>query len=220
MRRPIVVQSCGVDQWPLFLLSSSGKCANSLVAGLWQSLFPLLSSSLAQGRGGQHTLESLFDAAVNSYHEENMYDLLNECKERAFSEPVWRLDFQVNGTDFDPWHIDLCDCLLGEDGKPNIGALQQLQQSYTSGEAFLRGSPSLVLVWARNHRNYQRWRKIAHSKPYCCPITGWQGDSANLPIDLVNEVLKAFNAVARPEFVCGDKSGIQKDKIADIFGPK
>jgi hypothetical protein len=228
MRRPAVVQNLGVDQWPLFLMSSSGKSVDSLVAGFWQSVFQLFSSSL---RGNhRHTLQSLFDAAVCAYHQENLYDLLNECKERAYSSPVWQLDFrrQEDGVDCDPWHHDLRECLLDQNGKPNTAALHRLQRSYASGEAYrvvhrtstqagdwvasLPGvPPEYVVIRARNGSHG------GDSQPYPCPIRAWQGENAGLPVDLASEVWKAFHAIARPEFVCGMQSGMPNASIGDIF---
>ena len=152
MRRPDVVHNnFGVDRWPLFLMSLSGKSTDSLVAaGLWQSFFVLLSSSLSNslGRGSneqqmiapRYTFESLCKEAVRIYHKENIFSLLNECKERVFSFPIWQLTFYETKTRtiIDPWHEDLRRYLLLETdyGQPDKKNLQELQEAYTTGKSF------------------------------------------------------------------------------------
>ncbi|CAB9503632.1 expressed unknown protein [Seminavis robusta] len=230
MRRPSVVQRLGVDGWPLFLMASSGGSTDSLVAGLWQSVFRLLSSCLhppATGLQQQYTFESLFEAAVCAYHKENVYDLLNECKERAFSERVWELDFSFQEGNnnknavSDPWHAEW--------NTKCREALRDLQEAYTRGEAFrvlhrdhARGiadgvanhprRPNHVVVWARGVNN--DWRKIPHSRPYRCPITAYRGIHAGCEVDLAAIVVDAFAAIAKPEFVCGRSSGIHQASVS------
>ena len=247
MTRPAVVRNLGVDRWPLFLMSSSGKSDDSLVAGLWQSVFILLSSLSKAPR--RTTFDSLFDEAVCMYHKENVYNLLNECKERSFSHPVWQLTFYdtTSAQVVDPWHQDLQKCLLADrGGRPNHKALQEMQAAYTCGKAFrtihrrylnekgvhyLDGYVGVVraqhpdnsdyyVVWAALQQPYQntkapQWTTIPHSRPYPCRITAWQGRNAGCEVDLANDVAaRAFDAVAKPELVCGEKSGI---KSADVF---
>mmetsp|Transcript_30670 Transcript_30670/g.71958 ORF Transcript_30670/g.71958 Transcript_30670/m.71958 type:complete len:300 (-) Transcript_30670:54-953(-) len=244
LRRPSVVQTFGVDNWPLFLMSSTGKSTNSLVAGLWLSIFHRLSILLRDGNA-YDTFQSLFDAAVCAYHKDNVYELLNECKARAYSHRVWELEFGFQNpkqSSKDPWHTDLRDCLLAtENGEPNLGVLRELQHAYTSGEAFRvvhrdkakavmknhqfanhPTRPGHVIVWARHldssRRNAQGswWSHIPHSRPYKCTIEAMQGDISEA--DLASIVLEAFSSIARPEFACGINSGISLASVVQTLG--
>ena len=129
MRRPAEVNYLGLAAWPLYLMCSSGAGADSLVGGFWEAWFCALKQSAttdaaaatagktsgAEEGGSCATVADLFRAATRGYYRANVYELMNEVKQRCFSRRVWELSFKFRGRkpgDFDPWHIDLKRALL------------------------------------------------------------------------------------------------------------
>mmetsp|Transcript_75328 Transcript_75328/g.156934 ORF Transcript_75328/g.156934 Transcript_75328/m.156934 type:complete len:505 (-) Transcript_75328:185-1699(-) len=142
MRRPIVRQSLGVDQWPLFLMSSSQASRESMVAGLWDAWFQQLAVCLAR-RDVSTTVQGLFERAESAYYQDNLYELLNAVKAKVYVPQVWSLKFSFPGQKddaWDPWHIDLTIALrrcAPIPGRPfSFDSLKDLTANYESGQAY------------------------------------------------------------------------------------
>ena len=138
MTRKGPLKHYGANEWPLWLMSSSGASHNSLVGGLWQSFFDNLPL-LQQSDEKTCVFEEYYRRVVFHYHKNNAYELLNLIKSQAYPQ------FEVEECPENTYHKDLMAILCtGPYGEPDFEALKTLQEKYHSGEKF--GRPIYICV--------------------------------------------------------------------------
>jgi hypothetical protein len=184
MTKPAVVKHLGVDNWPLYLMSSSQAEADSLVGGFWD----VYIKAMCEARSEKATLETIFMNAKRLYFQDNAYDILNHIKEVAYCQKIWALDFHFECEnklgDIDPWHLDLKRAILHlmrneKDGNVssvngyNWRILCDLQDAYKFGTAFrvtnkkIEGIDGFADCFTSRGKKYVYWTGNDKLQKYC-----------------------------------------------------
>mmetsp|Transcript_12447 Transcript_12447/g.29172 ORF Transcript_12447/g.29172 Transcript_12447/m.29172 type:complete len:172 (-) Transcript_12447:321-836(-) len=118
-----------MDQWPLFLMSSSQSSTDSMVGGLWTAWFDEVAACLSSPHRADETLHTLYCHVAAKYRRDNAYELLNAVKATCGVPKQFQ----------NVWHVRLQELVTkGEDGSPDLEGIARLQNHLRSGAAFSR----------------------------------------------------------------------------------